>query len=498
MKTANISPPFIKKFNDSGCCFIFDVNTNQVVEVEKPVYDIIDNYGKESADQLVKLFRNVYEPSTIKHSIAEIENAREQLGIFSGFRPKKVTLGIKTTEGLKKLHETGITQLVLQVRKDCNLDCGYCYTSGKYSHNTGPFSFMPVETCKKAIDFFCQRTAHKEEAFISFYGGEPLLGFPLIKEAVRYALGKKGSTTYHFSMTTNGTLLNQEIIDFLIAHDVSVLVSLDGPKTVNDRYRVFKNGEGTFNRVMKNLEYIKRCDSRYFSDRIGISCVLAPPYNTIDDILDFFSTNETMNPLKQRIRSSPVNTKYTTFFEDNRLKEMEGLKDVEDKFKNNLKQAVLSRDLDGLTIERRKLYSILYNLARRPIKQLHKYVHPFGTCHIGLKRLFVDVNGNFNICERVHENFRIGNIDRGFDFEEIVRYYLEYDELMEGCSDCWALNHCERCWATIGQLEECDNEEKEKYCSLNRTIIEKALVFYTQLLREDRKCFEVFNDVSIR
>jgi len=497
VKNTNVSPPFIKKFSDNGCCFIFDVNTNQVVELEKPVYDIIDNYGKESADQLITRFRNVYEPSIIKQGIAEIENARGKLGLFSGFRPKKVTLGIKTTEGLKKVHETGLTQLVLQVTTDCNQDCGYCYTSGKYSHKNRPLSFMTVETCKKAIDFFCQRTAPKEEAFISFYGGEPLLGFPLIKEAARYALGKKGSTKYQFSMTTNGTLLNKEIIDFLIEHDVSLLVSLDGPEIVNDRYRFFKNGGGTFNQVMKNLEYIKQCDNRYFSGKIGISCVLAPPYNTMGDILDFFSTNETMKPLKHRMRSSPVDARDTTFFEDNQLKEMEGLKVVEDKFKNSLKKAILERDLDGLTIERRKLYTILYNLARRPIKKLYEYVHPFGTCHIGLKRLFVDVSGNFNICERVQKKFRIGSIDKGFDFEQIARYYLEYDELMEDCSDCWAMNHCERCWATIGQLEERNSEEKEKYCSLNRAIVGKALIFYTQLLREDPGCLKVFKDVEI-
>jgi len=176
---------------------------------------------------------------------------------------------------------------------------------------------------------------------------------------------------------------------------------------------------------------------------------------------------------------------------------MEGLKSVEDTFAHNLEKAILNRDLDGLTIERRKLYAILYNLARRPIKQLYDYVPPFGSCHIGLKRLFVDVRGNFNICERVHKRFRIGDIDGGFDFEQIARYYREYDELMEECRDCWAINHCERCWATIGQLEEGNDAEKEKYCSLNRSIIEKALKFYTQLLREDPGCFEVFKDVII-
>lgn len=495
MNNANDHLPFIKKIIDRGCYYIFDVNTNQVIEVEKPMYDIIDNYGRESTGQLSVRFQGVHEPSIIKNSIAEIENAREQLGLFSSFKPKKVTMGIETVKGIKKIHETGLTQLVLQVTKDCNLECGYCYTSGKYADDNGSLSFMPMETCKKAIDFFCQRTAHKEDAYISFYGGEPLLRFPFIKEAIQYASSKSGKRKFYFNLTTNGTLLNKEISHFFIKHDVSVLVSLDGPEIVNDRYRTFKNGDGSFRQVIKNLEYIKRCNEVYYSEKIGISCVLAPPYNTIGDILDFFSTDETMRSIKQRIRSSPIDARTTTFLKDYNLIDTEGLEKVKDIFKNNLKQAILNRNLDDLTIERRKLYNILYNLAKRPIKKLYEYIPPFGTCHIGIKRLFVDVNGNFNVCERVHDEYKIGSVDKGFDFEQMVEYYKKYDEFMKDCRHCWAMNHCERCWANIGQLENENWIEKEEFCSLNRNMVEMALIVYTQVLREDPECFDVFKDV---
>lgn len=491
----NLMQPFIKKFNDNGCYYIYDVNTNLVVEVEKPVYDIIDLYGKESIEQLEVRFQNIYEPNIIKHSIDEIENAREQIGLFSDFKPIKVTMGIKTLEGLKKIHGNGLTQMVLQVTRDCNLNCGYCYTSGKYFDRSGTLPLMPIETLKKAMDFFFQRTAHKEEAYISFYGGEPLLGFQLIKEAVQYTLGKKGKTNYRFSMTTNGTLLNKEIISFLVDHDFSMLVSLDGPEYVNDRYRSYKNGGGTFQRILKNLQDIKQSYSEYYSQRVGISCVIAPPYNTLDDILDFFSKDATMKPLKRQMRSSAVDARYTTFFEDNNLKESDTLKSVEKLVKNNLKTAILNRKINELTIERRKLYNILFSLSKRPITKLLKYDPPFGNCHIGLRKLFVDVNGNFNVCERSQKQFHIGSVDEGFDFEQIVRYYQKYDELMEDCRSCWALSHCERCWATIGQLESHDNKEKEEFCSLNRNLVEKALIVYTQLLRKDPTCFEAFNDV---
>ncbi|MCP5106173.1 MAG: radical SAM protein, partial [bacterium] len=241
MRVNDTAKPFIKKFSDEGFFYIYDVNTNQVVEVEKTVYDIIDEYQ----------YKDKNTPG-LKQSLEEIENARAEHGLFSNFRPKKVTLGLRTADAVKKLHEKGLKQLILELTRGCNLNCGYCSTAGKYSGPDTSQIHMTREQCRKAVDFFCQRNGDIQQSFITFYGGEPLLRLDLIKYTVQYVKKKRGGEKYSFNLTTNGTLLNKENLDFFIGNDFFLMVSLDGPETVNDRYRRFKNGKGTFKSILKN------------------------------------------------------------------------------------------------------------------------------------------------------------------------------------------------------------------------------------------------------
>jgi len=481
--------PFVKKFSDGGFFYVYDVNTNQIIEVEKPVYDIIDEYDDDNHHRLDDKYREAYN---------QIEKVWKDHGLFSGFRPQKVTLGVKGTDGVKALHKKGFRQLVIEISKKCNLNCRYCFTSGKYSNPGTSGMHMSSENCKKAIDFFCERAVTSEQPFITLYGGEPLIRFDLIKEAVEYVKKKYGRKKYSFNLTTNGTLFNKENLDFFIRNDFYLMVSLDGPEIINDRYRLYKNGKGTFKRIMRNLEFIKRYNSDYYSNRVSISSVISPPYDHIDDILDFFSTDDTLKEIKGKIRSSVVETRGISFIEDFALEDsLKDFPNVFDTFNERLKKSIICGDLDFLTIEKKKVYMTLYNLARRPLKRLYEYVHPLGACHIGLRRLFVDTDGNFYICERVHNNYRIGCIDKGFDYERIVYYYRKFEDVLDDCRNCWAISHCERCWATIGDIEEFSGKVKEEFCSVNKKIIEKAFKLYTQLLSEDPDCLKVFKDVVI-
>ncbi|UCH94956.1 MAG: radical SAM protein, partial [Candidatus Aminicenantes bacterium] len=371
--------PFIKKFSDGGFFYIYDVNTNQIIEVEKSVYDSIDKYEYNTNNSIEAPHKGAYQDTDIKKSQEKIIEAGKNYGLFSNYRPKKVTLGIKTTDGVKKLHGNGLSQIILEITRSCNQNCSYCPTSGKYSHDKTFKKNMSRETFKKCLDFFCERSLNSEKPFITFYGGEPLLRFDLIREAVEYVKTKYDNKKYSFNLTTNTTLLNKEILDFFIKNDFSVMVSLDGPEKINDRYRRFKNGKGTFNRIMKNLELIKQDNKEYFSSKLSISSVLSPPFDKIDEILDFFTTNKTLKDFKGNIRSNLVYTRGTSFIEDFGLEEsFKELPKVNDKFIKRIKKSILANNLDDLTIEKNQVYSILYNLARRPIKRLYDHVQPIG------------------------------------------------------------------------------------------------------------------------
>jgi uncharacterized protein len=496
MKSNVSNQPFIKKFEDGEYVYIYDVNTNQIIEVDKSVYDIIDEYEDDNADYLESKYKKGYHISDLRRSIEKIRNARIDHGLFSNYRPKRVTLGIRTADEVKKLHENGIIQIILQLTKRCNLKCKYCYTSGKYSNFGASHSTMDKDTCLKAIDFFCERSSDIENLFISFYGGEPLLRFDLIKETVEFVKKKIAKKKYNFNLTTNGTLLNNKIIEFLINNDIRITVSIDGPEKTNNRYRVFRNGKGTFNRIMKNLKFLKTYNKDFFSRKVAIRSVLSPPFDNINDILDFFSFDNTMIEIKGSIRSSLVSTRWTSFIEDFGLEEsIKEFSNVEERFVELIKSSILHNSIHNLTIENRRVYLILSNLARRPIDRLYEHVHPLGACHIGLRRLFVGTTGDFYICERGERDYKIGCIDNGFDYERIACYYRKFEEVLEDCRDCWAIHHCERCWAAIGNLEEFSGKKKEQFCSFRKKTIENAFKVYTQLLRENPDSLKVFKDM---
>jgi len=248
---------------------------------------------------------------------------------------------------------------------------------------------------------------------------------------------------------------------------------------------------------MENLAFLKQYNSNFFSRNVSIFSVLAPPFE-LDEIISFFSNDKTLCELrnKGKIRLGIVDTRETTFLEDFNLEErIHEYRGVFYKLVESLKKLILEKRLDKITFEKNTILPILKNLALRPLKKLYDYMPPLGACHIGLRRVFVNTNGDFYICERVIDHTKIGSVDNGFDYETIAAYYRKLEEMLEDCKNCWAILHCERCWAHLGNLDEFHGKNKEEFCSSNKKIIEIAFKAYTELLREDPDCFKAFEDV---
>jgi len=183
---AEASAPFIKKFQDGKNCYIFDVNTNQIIEVEQPIYDIIDAFCDGDAGPA--RFNGDYTQQEIEDYMEQIKQARHNDGLFSGFRPSEITFGIQEAQDVENLHrENGLNQLILELTKECNLHCGYCSTSGKYSTKIVDTSHtLSGDGWKRAVDFFCRQATGIRQPCITFYGGEPLIHFELIREIVSH------------------------------------------------------------------------------------------------------------------------------------------------------------------------------------------------------------------------------------------------------------------------------------------------------------------------
>ena len=143
-----------------------------------------------------------------------------------------------------------IQTLVMNLTNQCNLSCQYCYEFGadKVATPEGKPKFMDLETAKTSVDFLLAQSAGRASVHITFFGGETLMNFPLLKQVVAYANERAAEQGRHidFSLTTNATLLTPAIIEFLSENHIGVTVSMDGPKEMHDHLRVFSNGKGSY------------------------------------------------------------------------------------------------------------------------------------------------------------------------------------------------------------------------------------------------------------
>lgn len=170
-----------------------------------------------------------------------------------------------------------LSSISFQVTQGCNLGCYYCPFAQKNDlaryHDNKMMDFSQVKT---ALDMICSSSMDSSFISIGFYGGEPLLNFKLIKETVKYAELKFYGKMIHFTITTNGTLLTKEMMKFFEDHQFQLVLSLDGPKDINDSNRYFLNkNESVFDIVMNNLEIINNEYPNLFK-HIGINMVLDP------------------------------------------------------------------------------------------------------------------------------------------------------------------------------------------------------------------------------
>ncbi|MCP5049043.1 MAG: radical SAM protein, partial [bacterium] len=144
----------------------------------------------------------------------------------------------------------------LEVTQDCNLRCGYCiyhdHFKGKRNYSRESMSF---DVAKKAIDFLKEHSFKSESVSMGFYGGEPLMRFPFIRDCVGYAKEIFNGKSLSYHITTNGTLITANVADFLLSEGFSILVSLDGPEEIHNKYRKDVNGNGSFEKTLRVSKY---------------------------------------------------------------------------------------------------------------------------------------------------------------------------------------------------------------------------------------------------
>ena len=236
---------------------VVDVNGGAVHVVDEITFDVLDYYELDDAEKIAEKLPK-YTLDEIKETFDEIKSLVEDGLLYS---PDNY-LDIDAF----KNREPVVKAMCLHIAHDCNLKCKYCFASqGDFG---GAKSIMSFEVGKKALEYLVDNSGSRKNLEVDFFGGEPLMNFEVVKQLVEYGneLGKEKGKNFRFTITTNGVLLDDEIIDYVNEHMHNVVLSLDGRKSINDDMRPTLNDKGSYDIIVPKFQKLieKRKDKYYY------------------------------------------------------------------------------------------------------------------------------------------------------------------------------------------------------------------------------------------
>lgn len=459
--------PFIHCFRTHKEHYFYDFNTNAIVRVEKEVYGCLEEWVK-----------NVKCPNmdiSLRGKIEELKN----IGFLSDSHWRKIEH--PATKMLEQYLNSSIETLTLQVTQQCNLKCNYCPYSGSYYNRQHNDKHMSFDIAKKAIDFYIRHSFDLPVIQIGFYGGEPLIEFELIKEIVDYCKRMCVGKEIHYFMTTNGTLLTEEKIKFLMENNFILTISLDGPRQYHDRNRHKVDDSGTFDTVMKNISklYEQYPDKR---DKVQFNCVLDPA-SDMKCVNDFFMNEDMLK--EYQVRFSSV-SRQGIKEEDKFLPDEQYFEQYKyELFKMFYAKTGKVKGIDVSRVVEEYYWQIKTVYAQRKLSGLVEEVsHPSGPCIPGIHKLFVDVKGDFYPCEKVCEcsgDMILGDVESGLDLNEVDRHLNVGKMSEEQCKNCWCAKYCYICSVHLDQGQGLSDELKQRQCAKVRSNIEDDFKDYCLL-----------------
>ncbi len=236
----------IHKFVQGGEHYVIDVNSGSVHIVDKLVYDILEDDKLEEKQKVIDRLKDNYDKEEIEEAYDEIKELIEKEILYSKDLYEDIASSSNKTPSY-------IKALCLNIAHDCNLRCKYCFADeGDYK---GCRKLMSAEMGKKAIDFVIKKSGPRKNIEVDWFGGEPLMAFDAIKEIMEYTKEQEKihNKNIRFTMTTNATLLNDEIMDYLDKNMGNIVLSIDGRKEVNDKVRVRVDGSGSYDSILPKI-----------------------------------------------------------------------------------------------------------------------------------------------------------------------------------------------------------------------------------------------------
>ena len=244
----------VHQYQLNGCNIVLDSCSGAIHVVDEVAYDVIARYPQQSPSEIVAELREKYvgRPDVTEQELRQcVEDVAELVRAGQLYAPDSFT---DLSGTFKERSGNVVKALCLHVAHTCNLNCAYCFASqGKYH---GDRAVMSFETGRQALDFLIANSGNRRNLEVDFFGGEPLMNWDVVKRLVEYARSVEGDRgkNFRFTLTTNGMLIDDEVIDFCNREMSNVVLSLDGRKEIHDRLRVDYAGNGSYDRIVPKFQ----------------------------------------------------------------------------------------------------------------------------------------------------------------------------------------------------------------------------------------------------
>ncbi len=408
----------IHQYKSNGYNIVLDVNSGAVHVVDKVTYDVISLFEELDADSIVEKLVQEYPEEDIREVIEEVKQLKEDGQLFTEdiYQP--------FVEKFKETRQTVVKALCLHIAHDCNLACKYCFAEEGEYH--GRRALMSFEVGKKALDFLVANSGNRVNLEVDFFGGEPLMNWDVVKQLVEYgrSLEEVNNKKFRFTLTTNGVLLNDEIMEYLNKEMSNVVLSLDGRKEVNDNMRPFRTGKGSYDLIVPKFQ--KLADSREQTDYYVRGTFTRDNLDFSEDVKHFADLGFKQMSIEPVV--GPEEDPYS-------IREQDLPKIMEEYDKLALEYIKREKEGKGFNF-----FHFMIDLNQGPC--VYKRL---SGCGSGTEYLAVTPWGDFYPCHQFvgDEDFLMGNVDDGITRDDLVGTFSNCNVYSkEKCKNCFAKFYC--------------------------------------------------------
>mgnify|MGYP000339699777 FL=1 len=233
----------VHQYKNNGYDIVLDVNSGAIHVVDDVTYDVIALYEGHTREEIVNSLRERYPETEVEEALDEVQMLVDNEELFTKDTYENYIMDFKK-------RPTVVKALCLHIAHDCNLACQYCFAEEGEYH--GRRALMSFEVGKKALDFLIANSGNRRNLEVDFFGGEPLMNWQGVKDLVAYGREqeKLHDKKFRFTLTTNGVLLNDEVMEFCNREMGNVVLSIDGRKEVHDKMRPFRKGAGSYDLIV--------------------------------------------------------------------------------------------------------------------------------------------------------------------------------------------------------------------------------------------------------